>query len=144
MRDSIVLGICENSTRKMLLQRRNISLKDAVDIGRGYEVTKQQITSMSMNASVYVTRQQYAKEKKHVRKGQDNMMPLLQCTFCGKKHVRKKELCPAWQKKCSKCQRQNHFTVFCPPDIRKRVYNVDNQEEHCESSESDPEYLVVK
>ena len=58
MRDRIVLGICDNSTRKMLLQRRNISLKDAVDICRGSEVTKQQMTSISTNASVYVTKPQ--------------------------------------------------------------------------------------
>ena len=76
-----------------------------------------------------------------MRKGQDNMMPLLQCTFCGNKHLRKKELCPAWQKKCSKCHRQNHFAVCCPPDIRKRVNNVD-QEEHSEYSGSDSEFLV--
>ena len=69
MRDIIVLGICDNSTRKMLLQRRNISLKDAVDIRRGSEVTKQQMTSISTNASVYATRQHYVKEKKKREKG---------------------------------------------------------------------------
>ena len=141
MRDRIVLGICDNSTRKMLLQRRNISLKDAVDICRGSEVTKQQMTSISTNATVYVTKPQHI--KKHVRKGQDNMMPLLQCKFCGKQHARKKELCPAWQKLFSKCHKQNHFAVCCPPDIRKRVNNLDHQEEHSDSSESDTEYLVT-
>ena len=105
-------------------------------------VTKQQMTFISTNASVYATRQHYVKEKTNVRKGQDNMMPLLQCKFCGKKHLCKKELCPAWQNKCSKCHRQNHFAVCCPPDIRKRVNNVDHQEEHSESSESDSEFLV--
>ena len=135
MRDRIVLGICDNSTRKMLLQRRNISLKDAVEICRGSEVTKQQMTSISTNASVYVTKPQHI--KKHVRKGQDNMMPLLQCKFCGKKHARKKELCPAWQNFFSKCHKQNHFAVCCPPDIRKRVNSVNHQEEHSDSSESD-------
>ena len=82
MRDKIVLGIYDNSTRKMLLQRRNISLKDAVDICRGSEVTKTIMTSISTNASAYVTSQHYVKENTHERKGQDNMMPLLQCTFC--------------------------------------------------------------
>ena len=119
-----------------------LSSHDVIYICRGYEVTKQQMTSMSTNASVYVTRHHYVKEKTNVRKGQDNMMPLLQCNFCGKKHIRKKELCPAWQKKCSKCHRQNHFAVCCQPDIRKRVNNVDRQEEHSESSESGPGCLV--
>ena len=64
----------------MLLQRSNISLNDVVDICRGSEVTKQQMTSISMNASVYVTKQHYV--KKHVRKGQGDMMPLLPCEFC--------------------------------------------------------------
>ena len=121
MRDRIMLGICDNSTRKMLLQSGNISLKDAVDICRGSEVTKTTMTSISTNASAYVTRQHYVKEKTNVRKGQDNMMPPLRCKFCGKRHIRKKELCPALQKKCSKCQRQNHFAVCCSPDVRKIV-----------------------
>ena len=90
---------------------------------------------------MYATRQHYVKEKTNVRKGQDNMMPLLQCTCCGKKQLRKKELCPACQKKCLKCHRQNHFAVCCQPDIRKRVNNVD-QEEHSESSWSDSGFLV--
>ena len=51
MRDRIVLGICDNSTRKMLLQCRNISLKDAVYICRGSDVRKQQMTTISTNAS---------------------------------------------------------------------------------------------
>ena len=80
--------------------------------------------------------------KTHVRNGQENVMPLLQCKFCGKKQIHKKELCPAWQKKCSKFHKQNHFAVCCPPDIRKRVNNVDHQEEHSGSSDSDTEYLV--
>ena len=63
------------------------------------------------------------------------------CFIQAQIHLCKKELCPAWQKKCSKCHRQNHFAVCCPPDIRKRVNNVDH-EEHSESSESDSEFLV--
>ena len=44
--------------------------------------------------------------------------------------------------KGSKCQKQNHFAVCCPSDTRKRVNNVDHQEEHIDYSESDTEYLV--
>ena len=135
MRKRIVIGICDNSTREMLLQRRNIALKDAVDNCRGFAVTKQQMTPTSTNASVYVTKQYYVKEKTHVRKGQEKVMPLLHCNCCGKKHIRKKELCPAWGNKCSKCQQHNQFAVCCPPDIRKRVINVDHQEEHSDSSD---------
>ena len=75
-----------------------------------------------------------------MRKGQDTVMALLHWKFCGKKRIRKKELCPAWGKKCAKFQGQHHFVVCCPPDIRKRVNNVDHHGEHSDSS--DPEFLV--
>ena len=41
-----------------------------------------------------------------------------------------------------KCHKQNRFAVCCPPDIRKRVNNLDHQDEHRDFSESGPEYLV--
>ena len=30
--------------------------------------------------------------------------PVISCKFCGKKHVRSREECPAWGKSCSKCR----------------------------------------
>ena len=48
--------------------------------------------------------------------------PMIQCKFCAKTHPRKKELCPAWGKQCSKCKTLNHFAVCCPP--AKKVHGI--------------------
>ena len=38
---------------------------------------------------------------------------VISCKFCGKKHVRSKEECPAWGKSCSRCGEKNPFAVKC-------------------------------
>ena len=54
---------------------------------------------------------------------------VISCKFCGKKHVRSKEECPAWGKSCSRCEEKNHFAVMCtkpskssrPPKKKKKT-----------------------
>ena len=36
------------------------------------------------------------------------------CRFCGQKHAGRREVCPAWGKKCKKCGKDNHFVKKCP------------------------------
>ena len=145
MRVRIVLGICDNSTRKMLLQRRNISLKDAVDICRGYEFTKQQMTSISTNASVYVDVKEntlcQGKDTCEKWTGQLNATTTVQILW-RETHTQKKNVVQRGRRNVRNIKRQNHFAVCCQPDIRKRVNNLDHQEEHIESVESDSEFLA--
>lgn len=35
------------------------------------------------------------------------------CKFCGKKYVMRKELCLVCGKLCSKCYKENYFSVKC-------------------------------
>ena len=46
----------------------------------------------------------------------------IDCKYCGRKHIRKKEDCPAWGKSCSKCGMQNHFAVKCRKKLRDRHF----------------------
>ena len=39
------------------------------------------------------------------------------CKYCGYKHERKREKCPAWGKKCDKCKDPNHFKSKCKKNV---------------------------
>ena len=61
------------------------------------------------------------------------------CKFCGKKHEWKKEVCPAWGKRCTKCNRLNHFAGLC--NYRQRVNKVDQEYES--EAQRDEDYLLA-
>ena len=58
------------------------------------------------------------------------------CKWCGKKHGPGK--CPAYGKKCNKCQKMNHFASVCRSSTyRKKVHTIESQDE----GDSDNDYV---
>ena len=57
---------------------------------------------------------------------------IIQCKFCGRKHQCKKELCPAYGKKCKNCGKSNHFAIKCAKRERK-AYQVNDDTDSVES-----------
>ena len=54
IRDRLVLGILDNGTRKLLLQKKKLTLKEAISICKGAEATQTQMKSMgSASPSVH-------------------------------------------------------------------------------------------
>ena len=116
IRDRIVLGITDNATKKILLQRRKLKLQDAIDICKSSEATAAQMQAIGEEPSVHrvdkpqnkhSSQKTVSHDKKHYNK------PFLRCKFCGGKHILKKELCPAYGKECRKCKGKNHFAHCC-------------------------------
>ena len=59
--------------------------------------------------------------------------------FCGRMHVLKKELCPAWGKVCSACKKRNRFALKCMKTRpKKSLHLVEN-----DSESEDEELLYV-
>ena len=118
IRDRVVLGIQDDSVRKRLLQEPNLTLQGCLDICRAYESSKTQTQLLQGDALVA-----HAVSQKHQRhwqnKGKDyghqsgSQNNVIECKFCGLKHERVKEKCPAWGKQCSKCGKSNHFAKMC-------------------------------
>ena len=106
IRDRIVMGIRENSTRKRLLQESELTLNRCIDICRANESTAIQLKAIGNEEDVNVVK----KKSVHGSKGvQKRVSKDIDCKYCGRKHIRKKEDCPAWGKSCCKCGMQNHF-----------------------------------
>ena len=70
-----------------------------------------------------------AEESIHAVKDQDRSIPIVNCKYCGRKHLRDKNQCPAYGAKCQKCGKPNHFAAKCKSKARKpRVYYVEEDD----------------
>ncbi|XP_045166313.2 uncharacterized protein LOC123529833 [Mercenaria mercenaria] len=49
----------------------------------------------------------------------------LKCKYCGKLHPWRKDLCPAYGKKCIKCGKFNHFASACKSNEQRNHYGTD-------------------
>ena len=69
--------------------------------------------------------------------------PIVNCKLCGRQHERTKEMCPAWGHVCSKCNKRNHFSRYCPPDVRSKVHVIDEQSSDVEYEQYGDSVLTV-
>ncbi|XP_048745965.2 uncharacterized protein K02A2.6-like [Ostrea edulis] len=146
IRDRIVLGIRDNGTRKKLLQEAKLDLRKCVDICRANEKSTSQLKTME---EVHAVKFKTMRKTKPLRTTQAHRKDFKQvpetkvqkeCLYCGKEHLFRKELCPAWGKTCRKCNKMNHFSSKClqtkPKSKREHVKQV-NQES------SDEEFILM-
>ena len=135
IRDRLVLGIKDHPTRKVLLQRRKLTLAQAEDICRSNEATASQLKELGEDPTIHATRPKGNatrpkgnldwKKKEHMRERTEDI--IITCKFCGRKHRRDKRDCPAIGKTCAKCGRINHFANCC--HTRKSVKAVVEEQE---------------
>ena len=62
-----------------------------------------------------------------------------ECKFCGGTHVWETELCPAYRKKCSLCQKPNHFAKKCPK--AKSVEAVAQRDDDSDGDEEEDDWI---
>ena len=121
LRDRIVIGLLDNTTRKKLLAEPKLTLDKCINICRANETTTKQFKEITSDEISAVTTSP--------RPGQrDSDRPQIKYKFCLKTHTRKKELCAAWQKHCQDCGVLNHFSgssVCTKPATKKSVHGVD-------------------
>ena len=106
-------------TLKRLLQEKKLDLKKCIDLCRSSEAAFFQIKNISGASSttddahglkVQPTPPWKQKYDKNAKCHKHQKLKI--CKFCTGNHPLKKELCPAWQKRCQKCNGRNHFTTF--------------------------------
>ena len=152
IRDRIICGIKDETTRQKLLQIRKLDLAKAIDICRSSETAQRhlremrpsaevsQVKTSSRHHSTRSTRQPRSttpfRERAYSDRSQSRTpQQARQCKFCNKAHEFKKTLCPAYNKVCNICQEMNHFrgSVVCRGRPgKKRVSNiyVDEDDNH--------------
>ena len=127
IRDRIVVGIREDSTRHKLLQVRDLTLEKAIDICRASEAAGRQMKAMSgtdqvqtLHASKRSTRGRgHGRDRSESRPPRDNTerrrdkSQHRRCKYCDRSHEQRKEACPAYGRTCNRCNKKHHFESVC-------------------------------
>ncbi|XP_041357318.1 uncharacterized protein LOC121374298 [Gigantopelta aegis] len=119
IRDCIVLGVQDNTTRKRLLQERKRTLKTSSDICTSDEATCTQMGAIAAPPEEINKLKTYRRNPAAFKQ----------------RHVLQKKLCPAWGKSCLKCRQMEHFAVKCR---QTKVHHID---ERYISDDSDSEVI---
>ena len=141
VRDRVVIGCHSTKTRENLIQEgSDLTLEKAIDITRTDEMSKTQLETMaSEDASINSLNQRKQKPEQTRKQKHDHTqkkeVPSKECHKCGYKHGNNK--CYAKVKRCTKCQKLNHFARVCrsKSDARKGVHLL-------EEDDSDDELFV--
>ena len=133
IRDRIVVGVRDDATRRKLLQVRELTLKNAIDICKASEEAGRQLKAMATPEDVQPL---YSSSSKPPRRGgrvagnrarhrgdqsatrRDLSLTRRDrtadpCRYCGRQHDATKNACPAYGQRCSKCSKLNHFAAVC-------------------------------
>ena len=141
-KDMIVCGITDNPLRERLLRDADLTLEKAIAAGHAAEETKRhakELKEHQESADVHKInrgRDKLPRGPDKRSKHPDNVIN--KCKFCSGSHQRGK--CPAYGKRCHKCQRKNHFEVCCPEKEVKSV--AENNTPTTSSSDDDDEFYI--
>ena len=118
IRDRVVVGIANQSTKTRLLREHNLTLKSAITLVRSQELADERIqTLQEPNINAIKKKQKYQKPQiyNNIKQSHDKtrIQPKL-CNYCGKMHpFGKPTNCPAYGHKCGACGKQNHYSKVC-------------------------------
>ncbi|GFO08065.1 retrovirus-related pol polyprotein from [Plakobranchus ocellatus] len=116
-RDRLVTGIRKPETRKKLLERRKLTLQDAVDICTATESSVSQIKDMDHKHTSPKTVHKIV--NKPARHATLRLKPAqATCKFCGGQHPFPKSKCLAYGKTCSKCP---HISLRSAREVRRSI-----------------------
>lgn len=116
IRDQIVYGIYDKRTRERLLRDAQLTLEEAERQCHASELAQQHaktfsetgVTAGHDSAKVAVVKN---KMKRNTPQNKDKNDATYSCKRCGNRHEPRQ--CPAYGKKCSKCNGKNHFAKQC-------------------------------
>ncbi|XP_033126807.1 uncharacterized protein LOC117124619 [Anneissia japonica] len=144
IRDRLVLGAKDKAARTRLFREKECDLKKAIETLRIIsETTTQQIRKISGDQEVHTLKQKskYKDQRTGARKWESKSEAIrLQCKYCGWKHPRGHNSCPAYGKTCSLCSKRDHFASQCMQK-KKKVHAL--QDKDSDSSDYEDLNFVV-
>lgn len=126
IRDRIVMGTKDTDAQAMMLKEDELTLLKAIEICKIHEQNKLQMAKIHSNDSKVTTEieidaLQRRNKGRYDRQAKDDTRTFQgrnqQCSRCGRQHTWGN--CPAYQKKCSKCKKMNHFAAQCKATIHR-------------------------
>ena len=140
IRDQLILNVGDAELQERILVNMGLassskSLDSVVDFIRVNEISKEQVkTIQNQNTtsvdSIYGKKSSFNVEKNRKFKSQSN--EVYECKKCGTQHAYGQ--CPAYGKRCHKCNKLHHFVVGC----KFKVNTIQNNNE----SEDDGDFVM--
>ena len=133
IRDRLVCGISDNGLRKKLLQESQLTLEKCMDYCRAAEAANSQLKEISSHGPDtvnYLSKPKKGKPQsqlqfraqpklgRNIASSANKEMIMRDCKYCGWRHERKKEECPAFGKTCHSCGGKDHFSNVCQQQIQ--------------------------
>ena len=137
LRDKIVLGVRDETLRSKLLEVRQLTLTGCIDVCRAHETSQHQTMQMTRKTQDMQEVQAF-RERKSAKTGmkEHRSETGMRCGYCGGRHPRAKEKCPAFGKICNACGARNHFATCCKT---QKQYQKKTKIRHFEEEESETE-----
>uniref|UniRef100_A0A6P7F7S7 Uncharacterized protein LOC114325817 n=1 Tax=Diabrotica virgifera virgifera TaxID=50390 RepID=A0A6P7F7S7_DIAVI len=120
IRDRLVIGIRDMQLQQRLLGENDLNLDKVINAGRTAEISKKQAKTLqgkndshiTQNESINVIEKRTNEKKSNHALNSTNVSPgKFKCTRCTRIHSPRE--CPAFNLKCEKCGKLNHFAVAC-------------------------------
>lgn len=149
VRDRVVIGIRDEPTRRRLLQSKKLALSEAIEVCKASEATSRRLRAMSgaaeveaLHSSSSSSRGRQSASKPRDRDTNREASSGRRCRYCDRQHENKKESCPAYKKRCKKCQRLHHFAKVCRSSSAS-TGRYGQQKEVCQIDGDDTEELLA-
>ena len=148
VRDRLMVGLKDQSTRVRLMREKNITLEAAAELAKAAEAAKKQLMQTAREKSVHGvhtrkqgpqaqtqkkpdTKQRYNRfnsNQNDCKQGQrsSDRFETQPCRYCGSKHDKKN--CPAYGKTCKVCGKKNHFAKVCKS--KKNVHDIEHDDRY--------------
>lgn len=169
VRDRIICGIRDKQLREDLLKERDLNLEKCLQTCRAVALSKDQSKTLEPDqGEVHFVKENQKRPPKLGRKlpsfkDDKDRVPaadrvpdanhrkkpkskeFVTCKFCGNKHEKRRDKCPAFGKRCLSCKKMNHFTTQCRLNTKVNVVETDEDEddEYCLTLESEIQSEVI-
>ena len=126
IRDRLVVGLFDNGIRERLFREDELTLKSALDIIRAIEVAA--IQQRKLQETVVIHKLKADKRRKDKEEPQIGFGGSLKlgCKRCGYKHGIRN--CPAFGKRCHKCNEKGHVMKMCAKWINQIAYEEEQED----------------
>lgn len=150
IRDRIVIGIIDDRVREKLLEKKTLTLQEALETCRAHEASRIQSKTIATHAEAKVVENSASSvdtvsrgDRKPLASRKGSRYPKRQeqkCYRCGKRPHARKDECPATRVECHRCKKVGHYASVC----RSSLHTLeDRYEEEYDSNDYKADMGVV-
>ena len=126
-----MFSIKDDKVRERLLQEPNLTLAKTDEVCRAAESMQVQMKVVRDGDTtlVHAIKTNKPQQLSGMSKPEVTNKPTQDCWNCGRWHqFYKKDLCPAYEKKCNKCKKLDHFVAQCstPTGANKDIKAIED------------------